>query len=372
VLPHIRILSSFREVDKIFLITIERNNIPDQQIKLPKTEHIPLVSSNGPFPLFNRILDFIQIPRYLANLSEKQNIELIIGRSSPAGALAFKVWEKTRIRFYVESFEPHADYMRESGVWNKWDLRYIFQKKWESRVRMFASGIITVSNHYKVKLLSEHLVRIPVEVAPCAVDPQAFKFNPQARLQVRKEYRIPDHWITGIYVGKFGDIYYDAEMFELFEITRNFFKGDFFLIIISKDEAHLIRKKLKDSGFPSDQALHLSADHQKIPDFLSAADFGFAPIREAPSRLYCSPVKIGEYWANGLPVLLTQGVGDESSFIEKEKGGVLFDIRDPVPALEKLKGLLKDRQTRQRIPELAAKYRSFSSIRNIYEKMICY
>jgi hypothetical protein len=71
-----------------------------------------------------------------------------------------------------------------------------------------------------------------------------------------------------------------------------------------------------------------------------------------------------------LPVLLTKGVGDENDFIESEKGGILFEIDDPLPALEKLKTLLNEPGLRKTIPDLAEKYRSFNSTRKIYEKLI--
>ena len=57
----------------------------------------------------------------------------MIAEGAPAGAMVYLLWQKTRLPFYVESFEPHADYMRESGVRRSWDPRYWFQRHREKR-----------------------------------------------------------------------------------------------------------------------------------------------------------------------------------------------------------------------------------------------
>ena len=88
------------------------------------------------------------------------------------------------------------------------------------------------------------------------------------------------------------------------------------------------------------------------------------------SGKYLSPVKIGEYWANGLPVIMTEGIGDENDFLENEMGGVLFNVKNPATSLYKLKNLINDPEHRNKIPRLAQKYRSFETVKKTYEKMI--
>ena len=72
-----------------------------------------------------------------------------------------------------------------------------------------------------------------------------------------------------------------------------------------------VRRKLAAVGLGPERAYVTKAPFAEVPDYLSAADFAFSPIRPAPCRLFCSAIKIGEYWASGLPVLLTPGVGDD-------------------------------------------------------------
>lgn len=63
-----------------------------------------------------------------------------------------------------------------------------------------------------------------------------------------------------------------------------------------------------------------------MPDYLSAADFASGLHRSKP---YVSPIKIGEYWASGLPVFLTHGVGDDSEIVATEGDGAVFDLSRP-------------------------------------------
>jgi glycosyltransferase involved in cell wall biosynthesis len=370
VIPHLKILSEYEIVNKIILITIERDFISQFDDSDSKIKHNPIRSYSNSIPLIGKILDFIRIPKRIKQYCIDYQIDKIIARGSPAGALAYLTWKKTNIPFIVESFEPHADYMLESGVWGKRNLRYVYQKKWEFKIKKYASAIITVSKNYKNRLLLERISKAPIEVAPCAVDIEKFKFDRKNRANIRLKNNISDDTIVGIYVGKFGDIYYDQEAFSLFKFTFDYFNKNFLLIIISSDNHLNIKKRLSDVEFPLDKLIIENLEHSWVPKYLSVADFGYATIRKSPSRLYCSAIKIGEYWANGLPILMTEGIGDESEFLEKEKGGVLFNPKDTTPALHKLEDLIKDPDHRTRIPHLAKKYRSFDTVREAYEKII--
>lgn len=370
IIPHIKILSKFDNIKKIILITIERDALYQSEKVTEKTEHIPIHSKSYPIPLMDKFIDFIRFPQIISQITIKQGIDKIIARGSPAGALAYLVYKKTKIPFYVESFEPHAQYMLESGVWSKWDPRYIYQLKWEAKIKNKASGLITVSTNYRKKLITQGINNIPINVAPCAVNLDTFSLNKSKRLEIRNKHHIKGKTITGIYVGKFGGIYFDIEAFSLFKTIYEFFKQNFFLIILSPEPEIDIKKKLNQVNFPSRNVKYGSVDHEEVPQYLSASDFGIAAIKPSVGRQYCSPIKIGEYWANGLPILLTKGVGDESDFLESEKGGVLFDINNPEPALEKLEKLLSDPEYRRRIPELAIKYRTFDRINRAYENLI--
>ena len=178
---------------------------------------------------------------------------------------------------------------------------------------------------------------------------------------------------VGIYVGKFGDIYYDEEAFELFRAAADHFGPRFRVIILTPNAEADVRRKLAAVGLGPDRAFVTKAPHAEVPDYLSAADFAFSPIRPAPCRLFCSAIKIGEYWASGLLVLVTPGVGDDSAIIEAETGGAVFDLNEPgsVPvALARLAALMRSPGHRARIHELAVRHRSLNRAREAYQALL--
>jgi hypothetical protein len=61
-------------------------------------------------------------------------------------------------------------------------------------------------------------------------------------------------------------------------------------------------------GFPQDRMTILKLDQQDVPRALERYDCGLVFLDSSPWRRVCSPTKIGEYFAAGLPVVSTEGI----------------------------------------------------------------
>ena len=369
VIPHIKILSEYEIVNKIFLITIERDFISQFEDTASKIKHIPIRSYYSSIPLIGKILDFIKIPKKLKQYCTDYQIDKIIARGSPAGALAYLTWKKIKIPFFVESFEPHADYMRETGVWKKWNLKYIFQKIWENKQCQTAKGIMTVAEGYTNYLKIRYPQNLNVLTVPCAVDSTRFKYSYKDRFTIRKELVIDDYQIIGIYTGKFGGLYFDIKDLRILSDIFKYYTNLGLIFLTPTPEVD-IRKKLQPLKNHLNKIMIKKVSYNDVPKYLSASDFGLSLNKQFVSGKYLSPIKIGEYWANGLPVLMTEGIGDEREFLEKERGGVFFNLSNIPATLQKLEDLIKDPDHRTRIPVLAKKYRSFNTVREAYKKLI--
>lgn len=372
--PNLQLLNNLPNVELICFATVERDVQEIPAFKLPflttKISHQSLISHPQRSLIGTKLEEFMRFPRELSNTVRELAIDIIIGRGAMAGALAYLTAQRTGKPFYVESFEPHADYMLESGVWSRYDPRYIFQRFWENKEKKFAKGLMPVAENYRRQLQREGLNVDTIVTVPCPVNLADFMPSTTARQAMRLRLGFEAESTVGIYVGKFGDIYYDAEAFDLFKAAADFFGTAFRLIILTPNPVNEVLAKLQKVGLLTHQFFVVRAQHHEVPDYLSAADFAFAPIKPANCRQYCSPVKVGEYWASGLPVILTEGVGDDSDIIKAEGGGAIFNLLHPDSVLQALRAIAQQIGRpgyREQVRRLAEQHRSIDLSRRAYD-----
>lgn len=87
-----------------------------------------------------------------------------------------------------------------------------------------------------------------------------------------------------------------------------------------------------------------------------------------------SPLKFAEYLSAGLPVLVSEGVGDTERVIEKNRVGIIIRNNDYKQALKEMKKLLEDDEVYSRCRNVAEKEYdiniSFKQYLNIYKKLM--
>lgn len=368
VLPNVKLLASFSSIDKVILCTIERKAF-EPISPVDKVVHIPLRSKNYQNVLLNKLNDFIFFPKRIIFIVNQHKVKMIICRSSLAGGIGYRVFKKTQIPYVVESLEPHAAYMIESGVWKKYDPRYWIEIFFHRVICNSAQYLLPVAVNFGEYLKGQGVNQEKIMVVPCVVDLQ--KFFRKNSVNHRLKLGITDHQKVGIYVGKFGGIYYDDEAFMVFAMAKEVF-DQFCLIILTPDDQAEIEMKLATAGFSVKEYRLMKIDYNDVPDYLSIADFAFAMYKHSFSKKYLSPIKVGEYWACGLPVLLTEGVGDDAAIIGRSQCGATFslDKENTIQALKKIQDQLHDEDVRVKNIGLAAKYRNPEILRNAYMRII--
>ena len=281
----------------------------------------------------------------LRTIVMKNGIKLLWCKGAPAGGVGFLTSIFTSIPFVVDSFEPHSEYMVQSGTWLKSSPKYILQRWLEGRTIKHASALLPVSYKFADLLLKKGLPRKNVFVCPCVVDVIAFSFNGEARKKIREKLMVNESSIVGIYVGKFGGLYYEEEAFCLYHRLFSFFGAAFFLVIITEADPAVIESKFRKYQLPTERIFLSKVPHRDIGEFLSAADFAISTIKSVPVMRYCSPIKHGEYWAADLPILSTLQEGDDADLISKKGGGILISVSDPKPEkkMSQLKSILLSR-----------------------------
>ncbi|WKK82553.2 glycosyltransferase [Marivirga arenosa] len=327
IFPHLEILKKMDSVEYLHFCNTQREGLKEvsrKKVIILSDDYTPLYSKNLPLNHLNKVYDFIQFPKLIKDLCIKHQINFIISRGAPAGALAYLATKKLKIPFIVESFEPHAEYMKAGGTWNEYDPRYIFQKRWERRQIKKAKALITVTQNYREALIHKGVSKERVFVVPCAINHNQFFQDNYIRNKIRDELKVTPSSILGVYAGKFGGLYLEEEAFEIFQQV---FKSieNFELLLLTNTDKDWIKKMIELYQLPSNRIHTRFVGYQKVNDYLNAADFAFALYKSNEVSSFLSPVKLAEYWAVGLPVLLTPKVGDEQDWLEEKGLGVIWD-----------------------------------------------
>ncbi len=111
--------------------------------------------------------------------------------------------------------------------------------------------------------------------------------------------------IVCVYAGKLGGTYLKDEVFDFVKACYQFWGDKFRFLMLTEESAEIIQEQIKRIDIPSDVIIRQFVQHSEIPKYLSLGDFGINPQVPVPSKLYGSPIKDGEYWAMGLPIVIS-------------------------------------------------------------------
>ncbi len=374
VFPHVKLLLESGNVSQLVLVTIERE--PGKKrvhpfLDQPKLVFEPLVRKSAGMGFLSRFVEMFNFSAKLDELIKKHSIDAVIARGAPAGVLALAACRKNAVPLYVESFEPHAEYMHESGVWKKWDPRYLIEKRGEKKVIAYAAGIMVVSENYRTRLIREKVPAEKVFVIPCITDTERFSFSNEQRIAIRERLGIGPDDLTGIYVGKFGGTYYKEDAFIFFSRLLQQ-EQRMHTIILTPDPPGQVKELLDTYGLPQHQFHILCVPNEEVAGYISAADFGYALIKPSPSKAYVSLVKCGEYWAIGIPVIITDNIGTDSDTIRNEGIGVVLEDswkQQPESYFRNIISAVSSLDLRPKIRAIALRERSIEISRSVYRQL---
>ena len=77
---------------------------------------------------------------------------------------------------------------------------------------------------------------------------------------------------------------------------------------INKGDRSIIGKATDLTSIPKAKVRIISCEHSEIPDILVTYDCGIVMVETSHWRRVCSPTKMGEYLASGLPVISLEGI----------------------------------------------------------------
>jgi glycosyltransferase involved in cell wall biosynthesis len=378
-LPYVKIIRSNISVNrKIILVTAEQSQIA---LNKKETDKINNEWKQINMRLFTLPYRKFGIKKILASgfqffklywLIRKEKIKVIHAFCTPAGSIAYLLCKITGAKLVIDSYEPHAEAMVENGSWKKTSLAYKILFALEKKQSKQASFIISAAQGMKQYAKEKYDIEIKNHfVKPACVNLQQF-YPHEKNAGLLKELGL-DNKIVCVYAGKLGGIYLKEEVFNFINACSKYWKNDFRFLMLTNALPEEINKEIKRAAIPNDIVISKFVFHHDIPEYLSLGDFAINPVKPVPTKRYCTSIKDGEYWAMGLPVVISPDISDDSAIIEKEKTGVVLNFSNPDEinsAIVKIEEMLKNPVVlKNKIRAIAEKYRSFEIAENIYTEI---
>jgi glycosyltransferase involved in cell wall biosynthesis len=108
----------------------------------------------------------------------------------------------------------------------------------------------------------------------------------------------------------------------------------------------------------------VSVSHSQVAGVMGKMDAGIFFYKPTFSRKACSPTKLGEFWACGLPCLSNSSVGDLQELFTSTKAGILvhdFSESSLNRGIDKLLELCSEPDIRDRCSASAERYFSLET-----------
>lgn len=287
-----------------------------------------------------------------ARLAKRSSASVIHGRAAVASAIAAMASELAGTRLFVDADGPLSQEYVDAGVWKEGSIGHRLTAWGERRAMELADVVAVLTTHRKQEVTS-WLSQTPIHVLPCAVDLQRFEPLPGSRRALRAELGLKG--TVFVYAGKPGG-WYDTEEMVAFMVAAKDVFDPLTLLVLTREDPTAFAASCEDAQIP---LVVRAVSPAEMPDYLSSADVGLCFLRPFPSKLSCSPIKVGEYLACGLPVLSTSGCGDYDWLIETESIGAVVanSERDAYPgAVRELERVLKDPGIRDRCRDAARRW----------------
>jgi glycosyltransferase involved in cell wall biosynthesis len=265
--------------------------------------------------------------------------------------LALRPLTRAKLIYHNEGFYP--DEQVDAGFWREGSLPHRIGRRLEGRLYGSADAIFSLSQRGKEVIESLDRVRrngTPVIVVPSCVDLEHF--------ERRDSSRDSDGSLRLVYVGNVGGRYL-VDRIGRFAQVAGAQNGNTRLQVLSAAEPAVVRSALAPSELPDEAWSSKFVPYERLPDELAGHDAGLCFHSHSLSAAGGSSTKVGEYWAMGLPVIATHGLGDVDDIVREEGVGVVVaDHTDDAyrASLEELRTLLEDPQLAERCRAAAERH----------------
>jgi glycosyltransferase involved in cell wall biosynthesis len=278
-------------------------------------------------PILGQALTHFCMRRAASSVAKAEGIRVVHCRCF-AGALIGRALKRalgTKLIFDFRDFYADSGLVKSRGLRR---LIYARLKQLEGPLVRDADKIVCLT-HRARQLLSDWYLRDDprpewrFQVVPCCADFSHFDHSRLSAADIeraRERAGVRKGNLVLLYLGSLGQDYLLPQMMVLFaQMLKARPKSQF--LFVCNNGKDLVEREYAAKGIPSEKVLFTSADREEVPAFLALADLSVVFIRADTSKAGCSPTKLAELFACGVPVIANSGVGDLDSIIDPQKNG---------------------------------------------------
>lgn len=327
-------------------------------------------------------LNYHKIPRLLATLldiflgvfkvffiTKKDKIDVIHARGLIPALIAWLPANILKVKFFFDTRGLLADKYVGGGILSNKSFLYKLMRWFENRLLMESHFFsVETQKHAEIIKSSTNGLSKKMEIVPCCVDTDRFDY-------LKYKNSVKNGAFKLVYLGKEGTWYLIEEMLNFFSVLHRHFNNATF-VFLSPSNPEFFLSLVRGKNIPADRVEAIRPEYNKIPALLAKSQAGIIFIN--PYKRYnSSPVKLGEYLASGLPVVINAGIGDCDEIISRERIGVIikdFSVEEYERASREFKILLSEGDAlRKRCRNSAIKDLSLQTgvekYMNIYKKL---
>jgi glycosyltransferase involved in cell wall biosynthesis len=290
--------------------------------------------SNEP-PLIGQAATWLALMRCARSIARREKIRLAHCRSFLPSLIGLRLKRALGVKFIFDFRDFYAD----GGLAKGGGARKLISmglKRLEGPLIRDADKVVCLTQSAKQILSEWYLPDDPhaearFQVIPCCAD---FSHFDRARLSASEIDRARARaGTTGepilLYLGSLGPDYLLPEMMSLFAQLLATRANSQFLFLCNNGK-ELVEAQCEARQISRDRIRFVSADRDEVPAFLALADLSVVFIRADVSKAGCSPTKLAELFACGVPVIANSGVGDMDQIIAPGRNAsvIVHDFSD--------------------------------------------
>jgi glycosyltransferase involved in cell wall biosynthesis len=306
-----------------------------------------------------------------------RKFDIVHARTYPGGLIGLVLAPLVGAKFIYHNEGFYPDEQVDGGVWAEGSRPHRVALRLENLMYARADAVIALSHRAKAiieKMPEVERKKTPVIFVPSCVDLERFHLPDENTVyQAGGEIRL-------VYIGSVGNRYILDKVGAFVAAARRRAGGRVRLQIYSKADPGLIERMLAEGGLEREAWALEAVPYAEMPARLAHYHAGLFFLTEGLSEHGCSPTKIGEYWAVGLPVVTTPNVSDTDEIVRCERVGVVIEKQSEenyLRAFEDLKRLLRDRELARRCRRAAEEHyalapaceRQFALYRDLLENL---